>query len=201
MIIGDVMILIKTLKDLAEQKGKLDKAYFENFVQPIWEAFIKVHEDYKESFREYARLVSEENIEVEVLLQRIREDSMYTADLRSELGKLMQYIPSSPLSVKEHYINDFIQSLQRYFAVEISTNKSRKTVGFAMEYLDQVPTNLPRYKTIIHLSKMQNRMMGEESNLEIGKAMEIFEGMINYLQDAYEQVAGAYYMVRQKLLT
>ncbi len=114
-MIAEIIDLTQIFMNLASKKAELDERYFEQFVQPAWEAFEKVHQDYKSSFKKYTELLSEENAQLAPIIDQVRQDSIYTSDLRSEVRKLVKHLPSAKLKTKEMYLSNFAKSIDSYF--------------------------------------------------------------------------------------
>ena len=113
MVISDAINLVEFVRGCITRKGEADKAYFEQFLLPAWEAFNRVHENYKASFKEYVNLLSEE-MEIEDLVERIRDDSIYTRDLRFKLLVMVKSIPSKR---KPDHLLEFANAIVEYFDV------------------------------------------------------------------------------------
>jgi len=111
MIETELLGLLGILRELVSKKGELDKSYFENFIQPTWESFEKIHELYKTSFREYTNFIQKDDAQVDTLLEMIRRDFIYSQDLRVQLKNLAQIIPSSKFKTKERSLSDFLVAL------------------------------------------------------------------------------------------
>jgi len=106
--------LISVLRALVARKGELDKEYFGNFIQPAWEAFLSVHEDYKASFREYVELADKDDCSIRCLIERIRQDSVFASDLRHQLSEITRWIPSATGKTKDEHLLAFVQAIVHY---------------------------------------------------------------------------------------
>ncbi len=50
MFLSELNDILQLARSLTERKIELDKEYFENFILPAWNAFVRVHENHKMSF-------------------------------------------------------------------------------------------------------------------------------------------------------
>ncbi len=186
----EIVGLIELVRTLVGRKAELDKEYFENFVQPAWEAFVRIHENYKSSFREYAEFVPKNEQPSITLDELIRRDAIHAANLRSELGKMLKNLPSAAVKARQIYLSDYVKSMDRYFDIESTVNLSLTAksslvdVGYNRLYLFAL-RNLGR--------------MGENRNKEEERKM--FDQLVVIIQIKYEKVADAYYRLRKELLT
>ena len=114
MLVTDILSLVETLRKLASRKAELDKEYLENFIQPTWEAFEKVHLDYKNSFTEYIRLLSEKDCDIPALIEKIHQDSLQTEDLRVNFSEILKSIPQASFKAKEKSLRAFIYWMSEY---------------------------------------------------------------------------------------
>jgi len=107
--------LIRNLsKDILESKSNSNKANFTNYIQPMWASFKIVHEDYKESFYRYIEMVKS-NKSLSEIRSEIRQDSIYSADLRGELRNLIE-ITSNDKSNNKMF-TPFLLSINNYISL------------------------------------------------------------------------------------
>jgi hypothetical protein len=208
-MLTEIIELVEIARKLVSRKAELDKSYFEDFIQPAWEAFVKIHSDYMKSLREYADLVSQKDIPIEILTKKISQDSIYTRDLRTELHTLLEHMPSARLRVKEKHLRDFELSLINYFddrsKFDAGRNSSDQAEEIDLAYDDtpafiDTPYGLmqgipvARMPLIVFLARK-----GEASNRQ--KAKDLFNRVALNLQDKYKEAADAYHQLRKTLLT
>ncbi len=192
-MLSELIILIEQARKLLERKSELDKEYFKNFVQPIWESFSEVHEDYKQSFNRYLDLISNDNCIngslVGELIDIMQKDSIYSADLRSELESLIKYLPSSEMKVKEKFLVDFTNAILRYFLVE----------GMLQYCIVISLRNLRSMMTLVLLVSMEQFSSNENGWRKMVK--EVVSSYFEHAQSRHKQVSDAYYNLRKNLLT
>jgi hypothetical protein len=114
MAISELINLLELTRNLASRKSQLNKEYFENFIEPIWDAFIKVHDNYIKSMKEYYDLLSDESVKITTLINKIENDSLFTINLRAELYSLVEN-GSPPISKTNRVrFSDFTEKILRY---------------------------------------------------------------------------------------
>ncbi len=176
--------LIRNLsKDVLEAKLNLNKYVFHKNVQPIWESFKIVHKDYKESLIKYIKLINE-NKPLEELVTEIRQDSIYSADLRSDLKNLIE-IASDERSENKKLI-PFLLAINEY----IGSKQTMETVVEPVKYID---SNIIRYQLLLKLSHLDS---------ENGKiAKNLIENTLSDLQNKYNIVDREYYRLKNSVRT
>ncbi len=179
-LIGLIDIAVK----MVGRKSELDKEYFDQFVQPLWENFVKIHVEYKESFQKYIDFINSDDFQLESLKDMIRKDSIRTSDWRSELEKSIAHLPSSHLlNENKENLSDFVKAIHRYFIVRLTSETVEgKTIA-----------NL-RYSAYIYLSRQG------DSDIEKDKAIVKFNNISRHIRQNYDAVADAYYKLKGKLL-
>lgn len=160
-MISEVVDLLELIRKLVARKSEMDHTYYDNFIKPTWEAFVKIHEDYKVSFKNYVFITNQPNYQVEELVAAIRHDSIYTNDLRSELESYLWSLISSSKkdpSPKEDCLFTFLREISFYFFVknEFRTNEPKNNDNYDLSYdlswkdsLQKPSANSPKIKKLI----------------------------------------------------
>lgn len=202
MVATELLSLLEVTRKLASRKAELDKEYFENFVEPIWNAFNKVHESYKESFKDYLDLLAKDDHTIQALIQKISEDSIFTDDVRNELRSLLEHIPSIRFKTKAEYLANFIQAIITYLGAHSSAT-GRVSVGrdLAVGGLDAVDRSVVlgisqriRVPLVAYLSR-------KRENTDRERAKQVFKTLALEIQSAHSKVSDSYYLLRKALLT
>ena len=193
MITTELIDLLELARSLVSRKAELDKSHFEQFIEPVWDSFVRVHQDYKKSFREYAQVVFRENFSTEDLLERIRSDSINTADIRIELSKLIKYLPQEKPFSKDVLLSKFALKISEYFDAGLHTSGTGDATA-VFSNSEFTSANGARYRAIIYLSRKRNQ-------LDFMETIEFFQDLVIELQSRYEEVADAYYHLKKELLT
>jgi hypothetical protein len=217
MVVSDILQLVEFSRKLVSRRAELNKSYFEQFIEPAWKAFVKIHEDYMKALREYAELISKEDIDIETLVTRISHDSIYTRDMRTELYGILEHMPSARLKTRERYFFDFQVSIIHYFddrskldvgqtdfigvrqteeteaMLELSYDDSPRPID-SPDYDGLYGVPFARFPLIVFMSQK-----GEEANRNEAKAL--FNQAALDLQKRYKEATDAYYRLRKALLT
>ena len=196
MAISELINLIELIRSLVSRKPQLDKEYFENFVKPIWDSFVKVHEDYMKSMKEYHDLLSDENTKIIVILNQIENDSLFTTNLRGQLYSLIEHIALPMLENQRSHLSDFTNDVLCYLTYRNlfeSTNKDESstreafTKGFPFMGLQYV-----RIPIVVYLS-----CKGDETNRDNAKY--VLQHIVRELQFIYINVTNSYQRLRKQL--
>lgn len=115
MLAKEMLDIIEFARKQIQRKSELDQLYFTQFIQPTWEAFVRVHNNYIESLREYTRLISEESCDIPSLINKIHQDYLYTTNLRDELIAAVNHIPTAKLKTREKFLALFTAAIADYF--------------------------------------------------------------------------------------
>ncbi len=181
MLIGDFIQLTQLISDFSKNRSEINKKHFEQFIEPIWHAFHKIHEDYKTSITNYRNLILDNNIKTERILDKIREEIILTQDLRNELHHLTQIDDVKTKYPEEQAI--LIHAIQAYF-------------GYTYQWVegDNVITrNGTRYSLIAGILRHQ----GTDDRNEMANVCLI---VLDELQYYHEKVASAYYKLKNLYL-
>ncbi len=79
-MVNDILELIKLAREMLEKKREFEKEYFQNYVEPAWQLFQRIHNDYKDSFLEYSDSVSESVIDIDTLVEKIKKVPSYVPE-------------------------------------------------------------------------------------------------------------------------
>ncbi len=211
MIATSIIELLDILRSLIGRKAELDEKFFHDFVEPAWKAFEKVHNDYKESFSEYAKVLSDGNFQESSLIDKIKRDSILTMDLRSELFSMVSNLPKPYFSLpKANTLESFIRAITAYLRFEyvyptVGPDNWRQDwlsmperVGDFWKTDDNEPllpkqflANVPRGMLTSYLI----RNAGNKNSVN-----RIINHILSQLQEGYSEVATEYHEVRKKML-
>jgi hypothetical protein len=200
---GDAFVLTKwlnivdLLKQLVEARSKTDRQYVEDFLDPLWHAFIRVHEDYKDSFAKYRLIISPvglaDNKSADDLLTQMQEDSVGSQDIRSDLQSILKHLPSPGKGARNHSIHRFGQAILDYFQTD---TVYRHHTGFLLLNL--------RLELIVKMESSAKGYPGGEKpqviNYNFEEAERILESATEHIQGSYAAVADAYHGLRANLL-
>ncbi len=114
-MINDIIELIKLAREMLEKKREFEKEFFQNYVEPAWQLFQKIHKDYKDSFLEYSNYVSGSNIDIDYLINKVRRDSILSVDFRYELFAVVGVLRNSNLAKTQDPVISFLESISDYF--------------------------------------------------------------------------------------
>lgn len=203
MFAAEMISMIELLRGLAQRKNELDKEYFENFITPIWNAFNVIHNNYKETFQEYIKVAKSEDDNVDSLMTRVREDSIYTANMRAELGSLIRHTPIPAQKALEGKLLTFFYFLNYYFSNQeiFVTADENSFLKIAKEISAH---NRPRYNIIISLARKNQVLIADPHRYPYPKLMpeaDWLTDILGSLQYKYREVSNAYFDLRKEILT
>jgi hypothetical protein len=197
MPISEIISLLELARNLANRKTQIDKEYFENFVEPLWDTFVKVHEDYKKSIDEYSEMLANKNIKISAIMEKIQKDSLFTSDLRAGLYTLIEHVPS-PYS-KSHlgYLSDFTNDIISYLTYRnIYEGKNTDDLWEREELSKKFPPVSPQHIRLPLLVYLLRK--GEETNRE--QAQKTFLHVFHELQHLHWRVQDSYQSLRKQVL-
>lgn len=114
-MISDIKTVLDIILAMRSNSAQNRKSYFENYVDPIWVLFEKIHGDYKVSFQEYLVLL-EDKAAISVIRERVAQDVIFSADLRTSLRNLLGELRTSGgarLSASDG--DAFLDAISSYF--------------------------------------------------------------------------------------
>jgi hypothetical protein len=203
---NEIITLLETLRKLINLKGELDKRYFENFIEPIWDVFEKVHISYKKSFQEYTDFISNVDAKkdpvrkIDTLLEMIRRDFVYSQDSRSQIVALVENLPSSRFKAKEQNLSTFLIAVQDYFDIQPRSKTSdenerinEEATFFVLSRMLRNEFRQARYRAYSEISQGQDNMTN--------RIVMTLDRIMQDLQVRYERVAKSYYVIKNDLLS
>ncbi len=178
-MIEDILKLIEYAIKGLNTKSRLDKEYFDRFIEPIWDEFQKVHDDYKASFRNYIDMMSQPQCNVDAVLKALLADSVDTEDMRIRLEKLMDHLPPARSKAKGEHLKHLLEAIREYFFMH---HAGRYTVTCGIKNI--------RFFGVIALSRAEHPEL-------LKNTIAFFEEMLEAVQRHYRRVAEAYYSLRK----
>ncbi len=214
MITAELLDLLEITRKLVNRKAELDKVYFDQFVRPAWELFSQIHENYKITFREYIKFVESDDYDPKVLIDKIRQDSFQTQDMRNEMAEIVRNFPTARLKVKEIYLLNFSKAISNYFSTQngfkfVKRNGKTKT-EFNRNSVELFKIQLPEKQESepYLLSDVSNagrifvvRQISRKVDAEKEEAKDVLESAIREFQSRQGDVTGAYHKLRSELLS
>lgn len=207
--------LLNALVKVVDRNASLDRQYFDDFIQPTWEAFVKVHTDYMHSLEAYQNAIKDIEKPVTELIETIRHDFVMTADLRTELMATVGALPKLRLNKNQllfkfasaieaylgrrmyFYVETNLPSdagLQLYYRQADRKDDAQFTLLDALVYSGPVEEQYVRLPLIAYLSRKANKT-------DRSRAAKMFETFAMELQEKYRKAANAYYALRGNLLS
>ena len=113
--------LIQFAISLSEQKTELDKSYFEQFIQPAWEAFEKIYSEYAESVKKNMEFLESEEFQYKTLLDEIQHGSLHVQRLRWEFIRGLAQIHHSEHHSESNWFDSvilFSLSVEEYLSYQ-----------------------------------------------------------------------------------
>jgi hypothetical protein len=161
MVANELLGLFEIARKLASRKAELDKSYFDEFIQPLWNKFVEIHNNYKTTFQEYTKLAIENDGDTASIIEKIRQDSIYSEDLRSELKNMVNGVPSAFPKTSNQYLDEFLTALSYYFELRASFKVNQENDEVQKLYAYRW-SNSARYRVVIILSRKGNNSSKEE---------------------------------------
>lgn len=200
--------LVEGLIQLARHREESDRKLYENFVDPAVGDFEKVHHNYLETFQNYRKMLDSESAimnQSHPVLKKIKEDMLFSAQLRAKLKSLESHI-------EDPVFGDFFWSIDQYMLGGERTKevlvKGEKYTSFEEDELsddddssleDYMPLgNAPRMIVIKGLMELVESESSENSKRQ--KALLLIDRLIVRLQKAYQEVMTEHLKLKKRLL-
>lgn len=179
--------LIESLIQLARQREESDRKLHQDFVEPSLSDFEKVHQNYIETFKSYRKIItsdSEPMNKAHSVLKQIKEDMLFSAQLREKLKALEEY-ENDPV------IGAFVSSISNYMNYG-ENNKYVLVEGYRSS------PNSARYTVIKGLIEILESADSEEQKRE--ESVSLIDKSVDELQASYGDVTAEYLKLKKKLL-
>lgn len=178
--------LVEKLIDRTIQLVKTDKerrkALFDQFVEPVFVQFEKVHQDYLASFKQYRDLLAKPDADRPAIIETIRRDHLFTADQRTKLKALARGADDTVVASFVRYIHLYLTS---------------------PDFYGTKPGD-PAYRECVYPS--QRWRQGLLRELEAGKVastqdvLRLLDQLIRQMQEVYGFVTTSYGKLKKDLL-
>ena len=190
-MVSEIINLLELVRSLVQRKSELDREYFENFIQPIWQKFDAVHKEYAQVFLDCEKYLKGEKDEKfsygdDVIIDRlagILKRSAVTHSERVELSKLLNHIPAQSFENKrEILLSNFSKALIIYFD------------GF------RDFSNTWELKSLRRMLKHNFGTLRRSGKFNQENTLYVIDVMLKHIAENYEGVADRYYELRKELL-
>jgi len=184
MILDLVDKLLDRLIQLARYQQEVRQNLYENYVVPAYSQFELVHNNYLETFKNYRELIksAEETTDIRSsILDKIKEDSIFTGNQRAKLSGLT-CVHNDP------NVGKFIGAILRY-----TTDATEEL------HPSDVMLNMPRLTLIEGLVGI----LGSPPKMNKTKkdmALELLDSKVEVLQYNYSIVTREYFQLKKDLL-
>jgi hypothetical protein len=203
--------LLELLRTLVNSKAELDKKYLDNFITPVWVSFEKSHKDYKASFEKYDNMLAEKDFRLRDFIDKVEQDEILSSDLRHELGNMIQNLPSSQMKVKADILAEFVNAIKDYFDYQNflaskGFNLESKGVIFRSEKVEYTLQKSPSKFANFFIPKILGRTELNDyllSNKKLSKKniRIVIRYIMQEIQNRYDLVSKAYFLLKKELLT
>ncbi|HXQ33278.1 MAG TPA: hypothetical protein VN843_04575 [Anaerolineales bacterium] len=194
MVVNELLSLFEIARKLASRKAELDRNYFDEFIQPLWDKFVEIHNNYKTTFQEYTKLATENNDgDISSIIEQIRQDSMYSEDLRNELRSMVNNVPSAFPKTSNQFLDQFLKALSGYFDLRAALKVNREKDEVEMLYTP-LYSNAARYRVVVILSR-------KGSNPNKAEVLKVLQETMQMLQANYKWASNSFYSLKNNLLT
>ncbi|WP_430816560.1 hypothetical protein [Carboxylicivirga sp. RSCT41] len=185
-MIGTILKLLDTLKNGINFYKDSKKSLFSNYLEPSMKDFQTVHENYLLTFKEYLELLMNSEIPLNKnhpVLNKIRNDSLFSEDLRNKVFSYYDY------SNKDSFSN-FNNSIIRYFQSSIK-----------VPFFDSAPyLHSPNSARIDLYGGLINIISDEGIVDKSEKAIEQTRYIVSELQANYRKVLDNYNSLKNELI-
>jgi hypothetical protein len=197
MMIDAIEKLVDLIIKLIKHRQEQDKQTFNSFIDPIYELFEKIHDDYLKSLTDYSNLLMDKEVPLSKIVSRINEDAIRTLSCRTKLESSNQLMWGDDPS----HFTRFLQDETSHFAYLI-TNYLENPEYWASEWQEKdeapvmlPPRNLARSYCIDLIWKLEhsNSLTREETRNLIMKRVEA-------MQKLFRLTTLEYYKLQKKLL-
>lgn len=185
MIVNDILSFIKFLKEQKKEKKELDNQYLNDYITPLWNKFKEIHQDYKSTFKAYSETILSGK-ELDQIINEIKNDSLYSSDLRTELYSMANNIPKVSPESSFEYVNQFLFSLSFYFEAKSY---------FKIEKDKEIRLIAPR---LSNAARFRVAMILYKNNRD--EAKQLLDETMNILQSNYQWIADNYYALKKHFM-
>jgi hypothetical protein len=152
--VGEIIIaFIELIISGKQEFREINRKFVEEFLDPVFSRFKSVHENYLQTFRDYRnRIQDNQELYLNEIIQKIREDSLFSRDLRSDLME--------SLKIENKKFSSFIDSIENYLlypwetldiGISRGANYPRISLIEALERIESLDPSTVKKANIIDL--------------------------------------------------
>ena len=182
MIVNDILDFIRFLKEQKKENKEINNQYFNDYIEPLWNKFKEIHQDYKSTFKVYSEKILSGK-DIEQIIDDIKRDSLYSDDLRSELYSMANNLPEAFPESSFELLDRFLLSLSFYFEAKsyFKIEKDKETRLLAPRL-----SNAARFKVALIIY-----------NNNKDEARQLLDETMNILQSNYKWISDNYYALKK----
>jgi hypothetical protein len=106
-VIRDIIAFIDFIEERLRRRTENQRNIIKDFVNPVFQLFEKVHDDYLKTFYEYKEKIrSAKPLKLALIIEEIKKDKLFSESFRAEL--------LSTLSAEDALINEFLLEINEY---------------------------------------------------------------------------------------
>lgn len=182
MIVNDILDFIRFLKEQKKENKEINNQYFNDYIEPLWNKFKEIHQDYKSTFKVYSEKILSGK-DIEQIIDDIKRDSLYSDDLRSELYSMANNLPEAFPESSFELLDRFLLSLSFYFEAKsyFKIEKDKETRLLAPRL-----SNAARFRVALIIY-----------NNNKDEARQLLDETMNILQSNYKWISDNYYALKK----
>jgi len=187
--------LVDSCLQFGRQRQERQRPLFNDFVEPVYQLYQKVHEQYLENFKEYRATLTEGGAfasKTEELCGRLNRDYRFSPEQQAKVIPFMELTRQQMTSyVRDDQLIGFISDIRSYLSRAFTEVCGTQYTGGTLRVMSPVFRN--------SLSGLLRKIVGESTLPEGAKqaaAARILDGIVNELQQGFEAVTKRYLTLR-----
>ena len=190
--------LVDGCLQFGRQRQEQPRPSFTDLVEPVYQLYQKVHEQYLANFREYRAKLNETGVfaaKVEELCGRLSQDNRFSADLQAKVIPFMEISRRQLTSyTRDDPLIGFITDIRSYLSRAFTEVCGTQYTGGTLRVMSPVFRN--------SLAGRLRKIVAEASLTEDRKqaaAAQVLDGIVTELQRGFEVVTKRYLTLRTEM--
>ena len=199
MLMNNLAQLVDACLQFGRQLQDQPPAALKDLVEPVYQLFQKLHEQYLETFREYRAMLSAPgsfSAKAEALCARLSTDYRFSADLETKVMTLMGVSRQQIASyVREETLIGFVTGICAYLSRAFTEVCGTQYSGGTLRVTSPVFRNT--------LTGQLRKMTAEAALTEEGKqaaGVQVLDGIVAELESGFAAVTKRYLALRTKMI-
>lgn len=207
-LFGQLIAMLSFIKSVRDGNAEVNSKYFKEHITPVWDNFMRVHANYKETFKAYEEMTLKDDFQIDHLRERVEGDDLFSSDWRSDLRNSAHAISTNFTEEikdqKTRLLLKFVNSIEEYLDYQsfvpdvLNSSQSNSITNQAagmIQGLFMMTNTVARGSLLTTLDKL---MLDASRNLSNRAVKQAVRDTFKEIQKRYDLVSKTYQELRKE---